>query len=679
MTPRDFLTVLYGTEPGYVKIAVNQNGWHEFNVRWPDQADKVDALAGQVDVYMTPYLHPQDSRAVGGALARRYVHADRDAGSAGEIPEGILHLLGAMSVYSGRPGSEHVYVPLSESVDATMHRRLCQALRSALGHTDPKISDNDLLRVVGTINSGVGKGKDGIPRPVTLRKPRNGRVWTPSDLLSVCEKLAEVQRALSNDTGNRSDDTFSVVRACRRSGMTLEETRSVVGSRPDLAARLADRDDDDVAKCWSKLDDEFQAEENEAKFWDDSEILQGIYQWARSRWVGPWALLGYTLARVVATTPPNVQIPPFVGGNASLNMFLAVVGKSGRGKTASLAASRAATWIQDEAESYTAGSGEGISSVFVTRRKEQGQWVLTQYNDRAMYEVSEVDTLAALKNRSGNTFSAEMRKAWSGERLGFQNRDPERTLPVNQHAYRLCMHVGIQPGRGETILSEDETAAGTPQRFVWVDTSPGEVSREKPPPPDQLRWRVPVINQEQLQNAGNGITQIIRFAESVQSEIEDAIYAQVTDSQDALDGHWLLCKIKVACALAVLHEHWDVREEDWRRAGILMAHSDRTRESVVRELRMMASKVNVERGRAEAKRELVKAEVIADANVDRVAKWVIRKLAEGPLGKRELQKKVAGRDRPYLNDAVEQLVDSGKITVDTEDRSGNSTEVYHVA
>jgi hypothetical protein len=68
------------------------------------------------------------------------------------------------------------------------------------------------------------------------------------------------------------------------------------------------------------------------EFWDARPVLRHIRDFARARRVGPWALLGCVLVRVVAAVPPNVVLPAMIGGNASLNLFLGVVSVSGGGK-----------------------------------------------------------------------------------------------------------------------------------------------------------------------------------------------------------------------------------------------------------------------------------------------------------------------------------------------------------
>lgn len=60
--------------------------------------------------------------------------------------------------------------------------------------------------------------------------------------------------------------------------------------------------------------------------------MRKIHEWARARYVSPWAVLFGMLLWAAASVPPNVQLPSVVGGRASLNLLCAFVGMSGAGK-----------------------------------------------------------------------------------------------------------------------------------------------------------------------------------------------------------------------------------------------------------------------------------------------------------------------------------------------------------
>lgn len=48
---------------------------------------------------------------------------------------------------------------------------------------------------------------------------------------------------------------------------------------------------------------------NRDDFFDQTPQLERIRQWARARYVAPWALFGAVPARVAASTGPEVQLP----------------------------------------------------------------------------------------------------------------------------------------------------------------------------------------------------------------------------------------------------------------------------------------------------------------------------------------------------------------------------------
>jgi len=94
-------------------------------------------------------------------------------------------------------------------------------------------------------------------------------------------------------------------------------------------------------------------------FWRARPVLAHLHAFARARRVAPWALLGVTLARVVAVVPPVVVLPSLVGSYGSLNLFVGVVGRSGAGKGTAESAAVDAVPLPGPVATATIGSGEG--------------------------------------------------------------------------------------------------------------------------------------------------------------------------------------------------------------------------------------------------------------------------------------------------------------------------------
>ena len=105
----------------------------------------------------------------------------------------------------------------------------------------------------------------------------------------------------------------------------------------------------------------------DAPFWSQRDILGHIHQFARSRRVAPYAVLGCVLRRAISCVEPGVKLPPTIGGSVSVNLFTASAGKSGQGKGAADAAGKAAIRFPNnvgddlDGESPSIGTGEGLA------------------------------------------------------------------------------------------------------------------------------------------------------------------------------------------------------------------------------------------------------------------------------------------------------------------------------
>src|SRR5664280_3636755 len=161
----------------------------------------------------------------------------------------------------------------------------------------------------------------------------------------------------------------------------------------------------------------------------------------------PWAVLAVVLTRVVAGTSHLITIPPLIGGEVSLNIYIALVGKSGSGKDTAMAAGADAIRLNGVPfDEVTPGSGEGIAHAFMRHCKphmavdEHGrsrETTVEQYNTNALFIAAEIDSLAAMKNRNSSTIMPELRRASSVDggparipvrRSGKANADAETLL-----------------------------------------------------------------------------------------------------------------------------------------------------------------------------------------------------------------------------------------------------------
>jgi hypothetical protein len=395
-------------------------------------------------------------------------------------------------------------------------------------------------------------------------------------------------------------------------------------------------------------------------FWPDRLALLAIFDFARARRVSPWALLGEVLLRVVVATPPAVQLPALVGGNASLNLFAGIVGRSGQGKGTATAAARDVIDVGRQITGKGIGSGEGLVKLF-GKADKNGEVERISYAE--LLSIYEIDSFGAQQSRSGATIGAELRKTYSGEPIGFAYADGTKRVLIEAHSYRLCVSAGIQPGRGAVLL--DDADSGTPQRFVWLPATDPDAPDIRPDEPAPLQWTRPAKLDlpDDLQ-----VPFVMDVCETAKDIIDTARLARLRGDGDALDGHALLTRLKVAAALAILSERSGVTDDDWTLAGLVMEVSDQTRESVAAELRKATTQRNIAQGEAEAARARIIASRTESDAVKASCTRITHGLRDGEwVARGKLRTKLTPNARGYFEDALEILTESGLI--DTQETS----------
>lgn len=389
------------------------------------------------------------------------------------------------------------------------------------------------------------------------------------------------------------------------------------------------------------------------EFWQSRPVLGHVLAAARARAVGPWALLGAVLARAIATIPPDIVLPGIVGSRMSLNLFVALVGPSGGGKGAAEAAALDAFRFSSYIETVPLGSGEGIARTFrpAGTKADEPNPVTT-----AIFTAPEIDTLAAIAGRHGSSLSAELRKMYSGEQLGFGNAGKETRVIVPAGSYRACQIIGVQPLRSQTLLGAAD--GGLPQRFAWLPTSDPNAPDE--PPQDPGAWKV--SRPSWLRPAG------VTFELVVPEIAVDAIRAhrravlREDPGVDPLDGHALLTRLKVAAGLMALDGRTVVSAPDWRLAGYIMDVSNYTRERCKHALAEQSRSHNTARALATAERE----EIISERKLLRCKEGVMRAVSRLPVDDfiphNQLRRSLRSDVRDFFDPAIGELITENRIT-----------------
>lgn len=428
-------------------------------------------------------------------------------------------------------------------------------------------------------------------------------------------------------------------------------------------------------------------------FWNARPILSDLRTYAQAYRVSPFAVLGAALARATCVVPPRVVLPAgFGGAEASLNLFIALVGRSGQGKGGAENIANSFLDIDPEPETAMIGSGEGVSKLFAYKRngKETGPEQVN-IRDTVLFSVPEVDSLTALGDRTGATLDSQLRSAWSGERLGFAYADPTKTVRVERHRYRMSLVLGAQPLRSGPLLND--ASGGMPQRFLWLPTWDEQAPKVAPVAP--ARWSLgpwPVregriiegnaaLLEEKVEERELCPLKIPKEVRRFLDEHRRKALAMESSNSDIFSAHAPLGRLKVAAALMALDSRHDtISLEDWRLAGVIEWQSNLVRVGIETKLKEAQFHDDVARGASRGVQNIKTREVEDTTIIERITENVRKNLAEhGEQTVREITNRIAYRDRIRLPEAFDTLLRDGVIDTRMGRNKGQKTRLIRIS
>lgn len=380
------------------------------------------------------------------------------------------------------------------------------------------------------------------------------------------------------------------------------------------------------------------------EFFSATDELKTIHQWARAKYAAPWSVFWAVLLRVAASVGPNVQLPGLIGGRASLNLIVAFASPSGGGKGISDKVARQA-W-PGEIEELPLGSGEGIAAAFKKPDNDD-----EPHRTAAIFMCPEIDTLTGLASRQGSVLLAQLKSMAMGEQIGQSNASKATSRIVPEHSYRACLSVGAQPGHTGVVF--DDTTGGTPQRIIWALTIDPTMPETPTPAPAPLDTTIPAWTPD-----GDKVVEIQYGLAEIATTVIGAHLARQRGEADALDGHAMLTRLKVAALIAIMHRQSVVGEREWRLSEAAMTKSDETREWLLTE----ATRMDREKNRARAITQATREEYFTDRMHDRAKAALLRRLEkvdEESAGK--LRGQLKANLREHFGSAIAELVSEGAV------------------
>lgn len=396
-------------------------------------------------------------------------------------------------------------------------------------------------------------------------------------------------------------------------------------------------------------------------FWEARPSLALIYTAALSRLASPWAVLACCVARVLARVPPELKLPPIIGGPGSLNWFAAITAKSGGGKGAAMAVAEQLV-RGDDILVRGIGSGEGMIECYGRRRPHKDEsmeeamadWVIS-----VLFNIEEVDSLGAMNGRTGQTTMAILRQGFSGEKLGYSYRGRQGEV-VDAHTYRMTVVASVQPERAGVLF--DDSGGGTPQRFMWFPARDKRITMDAPAWPDDPQFGPKYLSVPSPVHDGP----YVEVPAVAVSAIREARVRSMQGDDNALDGHALFCREKFAYALALMDGRTAISEGDWELSGVAAEVSDWCRTKAQQGYAGGKERASREKGSLRAleddERNMVLSEVTGRA-LTRVSGLVLEYLkTDGPLSSGDINRRLASRDRPRLKTVLSALELDGFIT-----------------
>lgn len=413
-------------------------------------------------------------------------------------------------------------------------------------------------------------------------------------------------------------------------------------------------------------------EQAQHRIFDATPTLSWIRQAAHSRMLGSGAVLANVLGRVLAEVPPSVVLPPTIGSAASLNLGFAMVGQSGDGKSATFKCGAEVLGLSQKHLEIGVGSGEGLIESFLEEQtipdprdptKTIRAKVLVTPPSRIFY-VDEIEQLTKASGREGATIMSILRTALTGGAMKSANATAERRRSVDSETYRLVTYLGVQPTKSGPLLNEAD--AGTPQRLLWISTVDKTVPREKPEWPGSLDWAGMIMYAADYH---------VQYPQHIKDMLEQQRFDRVHGRGDPLESHLMLTRLKVAAALAFLHDEMDITDQWWTISGYLMEWSKKEQErcrAVLEEAGSAAA-----RGRGASK--YVEEEAADRMRTDAVKQKILSILRNGDATWNALHKKLTPKQRELFESAVEELSERKEVVVEESEYRGQRKRTLRLA
>lgn len=415
---------------------------------------------------------------------------------------------------------------------------------------------------------------------------------------------------------------------------------------------------------------------------DATPIIRHIRTAAHSRKMDETGVFLNVLGLRACQIPVDRKIPAVVAVRANLNLVLGTVGESSSGKSS---AHELALELlgADPSHIKGLGSGQGISEQYmddIVDPENPTRKIRGAVHGRAwFFYEDEVSAIASKGDVASDAMLGEVRKAWSGTHLGQSNATKDRNRNVPSGSYRFVLMTNIQPGRSGGLFTDAQIQGGTPQRFVLLPAQLASAEEWK------RRWKAGELPDD----PGPLELPTTEFADgdfeindqTIVDEIVDVYFDSRENLEGSLRGHRQLAKLKVAAVLADLHGEGEITRQWWELAETVMRISDHQVDVCRSALAANRAKENKAIGTALAHQQFETTRTrdeLEDAELDGLQQTVLELLAGGNMSRTDFKGRISAGRRRRLPEALEALVEDGRVEVVKIPTSGRTREVIRL-
>ena len=405
------------------------------------------------------------------------------------------------------------------------------------------------------------------------------------------------------------------------------------------------------------------------EFWEHP-VNAHILAAARARRCGPDALVLNVLLRASMLIPPSFLLPPLAGGFSPINLLGCVVGRTGEGKSVSIAAASDVLSVEHPwlLWDMPLGSGEGVGDVFMMDeledtpkgKKRTGRRVQNPNLLAVHFTVDEGAALVEQSTRKGATIIPALCKAWTGVTLGETNADVTTRRRVKALSYRVAAVINIQPANFHRLFNTLNTGTGLTGRFLFAPAADYDM------PDERGEWPGPLVFPE-LHGSTFGNT--LDYHPDIYAEVDAAIVAANRGGGTPENvSHANLLRARVAAIYALWEQRRVISPTDWYTAGLLTRTSADLLNGLDQQAAFRQRDERHATARARAEVEIVVEDVKDRQGIARMAEAIRRKVADGALARAEIRKSVsAGSTRHRFDAALDLAISNGWVRM-IEDR-----------